>query len=117
MACMKPPQRGALYWANLDPAIGSEIAKTRPALIISNDIGNQYAQRVIVAPISSSSLGKIYPFEVHLNPGEGGLSKESKILLDQIRTLDKSRLGQQIGILSPERIEEVNRAIRISLAV
>ena len=114
---MKPPQRGELYWANLDPAIGSEIAKTRPALIISNDIGNQYADRVIVAPISSSSLGKIYPFEVHLNPGDGDLSKESKILLDQIRTLDKSRLGQLIGALSAERMEEVNRAIRISLAV
>jgi mRNA interferase MazF len=117
MARMKPPQRGELYWANLDPAIGSEIAKTRPALIISNDIGNQYADRVIVAPISSSNVGKIYPFEVHLNPGEGGLSKESKVLLDQIRTLDKLRLGQQIGALSAERMEEVNRAIRISLAV
>src|SRR3954451_17598789 len=117
MACMKPPQRGDLYWANLDPAIGSEIAKTRPALIISNDIGNQYADRVIVAPISSSNVGKIYPFEVHLHPGEGGLSKESKVLLDQIRTLDKLRLGQQIGALSAERMEEVNRAIRISLAV
>ena len=114
---MKPPQRGELYWATLDPVIGSEIAKTRPALIISNDVGNQYADRVIVAPISSSGLGKIYPFEVHLNPGEGGLSKESKILLDQIRTLDKSRLGQQTGVLSAERVEEVNRAIRISLAV
>lgn len=114
---MKPPQRGELYWANLDPAIGSEIAKTRPALIISNDVGNQYADRVIVAPISSGRLGKIYPFEVHLNPGEAGLSKASKILLDQIRTLDKSRLGEQIGTLSAERTEEVNRAIRISLAV
>ena len=114
---MKSPQRGELYWANLDPVIGSEIAKTRPALIISNDVGNQYADRVIVAPISSSGLGKIYPFEVQLNPGEGSLSKESKILLDQICTLDKLRLGQQIGVLSAERMEEVNRAIRISLAV
>src|SRR3954447_19707944 len=117
MASMRSPQRGEIYWVNLDPTIGSEIAKTRPALIISNNIGNQYADRVIVAPISSGSLGKIYPFEVHLNPGEGGLPKESKILLDQIRTLDKSRLGQPIGTLSPERLEEVNRAIRISLAV
>ena len=113
---MKPPRRGELYWANLDPAIGSEIAKTRPALIISNDIGNQYADRVIVAPISSGGLGKIYPFEVQLNSGEGGLPRESKVLLDQIRTLDKSRLGQQIGVLSPVRMEEVDRAIRISLA-
>jgi mRNA interferase MazF len=62
-------------------------------------------------------MSKIYPFEVHLNLGEGGLAKESKILLDQIRTLDKSRLGQQLGTLDAERMEEVNRAIRISLAV
>src|SRR5689334_13099243 len=117
MAGIKPPQRGEVYWANLDPAIGSEIAKTRPALIISNNIGNQYADRVIVAPISSSGLGKIYPFEVHLDPGEAGLAKASKVLLDQIRTLDKLRLGPLVGNLSAERMEEVNRAIRISLAV
>jgi mRNA interferase MazF len=117
MAYMKPPQRGEVYWFNLDPVIGSEIAKARPALIISNNVGNQYADRVIVAPISSSSLDKTYPFEVRLSPAESGLSKESKILLDQIRTLDKSRLGEQIGVLSAERMEEVNRAIRISLAV
>ena len=114
---MKVPRRGELYWANLDPVIGSEIAKTRPALIISNDIGNQYAARVIVAPISSGNIGKVYPFEVHLNAGEGGLAKESKALLDQIRTLDKSRLGNHIGTLSAERMEEVNRAIRLSLAI
>jgi mRNA interferase MazF len=102
---------------NLDPAVGSEIAKTRPVLIISNDTGNQYADRVIVAPISSGGIAKIYPFEVRLNAGEAGLSKDSKILLDQIRTLDKSRLGNQIGTLTVERLEEVNRAIRLSLAV
>jgi len=117
MASMRIPRRGELYWVNLDPALGSEIAKTRPALIISNDIGNQYAERVIVAPISSGNVGKVYPFEVHLNAGEGGLPKESKVLLDQIRTLDKSRLGNHIGTLSTERMEEVNRAIRLSLAV
>src|SRR5689334_17850916 len=107
MAGMKLPRRGELYWATVAPAIGSEIAKTQLALIISNDIGNQYADRVIVAPIASSSLGITYPFEVHLNSGEGGLPKESKVLLDQIRTLDKSRLGQCIGVLNAERMEEV----------
>jgi len=60
---MKIPQRGEIYWVNLDPAIGSEIAKTRPALIISNNIGNQYADRVIVVPISSGNANKVYPFE------------------------------------------------------
>jgi mRNA interferase MazF len=114
---MRFPRRGELYWVNLDPTIGSEIAKTRPALIISNDIGNQHADRVIVAPISSGGTGKVYPFEVLLRAGESGLAKDSKVLLDQIRTLDKSRLGGHIGTLAPERLEEVNRAIRLSLAV
>ena len=113
---MTAPCRGDIYWVNLDPVIGSEIAKTRPALIISNDIGNQYADRVIVAPISSGG-GKVYPFEVRLNAREGGLAKDSKVLLDQIRTVDKSRLGNRIGKLALERMEEVNRAIRLSLAV
>ncbi len=114
---MRFPHRGELYWVSLDPTVGSEIAKIRPALVISNDIGNQYADRVIVAPITSGSLGKVYPFEVHLIAGEGGLSKESKVLLDQIRAVDKSRLSKHIGALTPERMEEVNRAIRLSLAV
>ena len=114
---MTVPRRGEIYWVNLDPTVGSEMAKTRPALIISNDIGNQHADRVIVAPISSGSVKKVYPFEVRLNAGEGRLSQASKVLLDQIRTVDKARLGNKIGILTVERMEEVNRAIRLSLAV
>ncbi len=114
---MSFPQRGALYWINLDPTVGSEIAKTRPALIISNNTGNQYADRVIVAPVSSGNVQRVYPFEVRLEGGEAGLPQRSKVLLDQIRTVDKSRLGNRIGILTPERMEDVNRAIRLSLAV
>lgn len=114
---MNFPRRGEIYWVNLDPTIGAEIAKTRPALIISNDIGNQYADRVIVAPITSGGTGKVYPFEVFVAAGEGGLSQDSKVLLDQIRTLDKSRLGRWIGSLDVGRMSEVNRAIRLSLAV
>ncbi len=114
---MSFPQRGALYWVNLDPTVGSEIAKTRPALIISNNTGNQYADGVIVAPVSSGNVQRVYPFEVRLEGGEAGLPKRSKVLLDQIRTVDKSRLGNRIGILTPERMEDVNRALRLSLAV
>lgn len=101
----------------LDPTIGSEIGKTRPALVISNDVGNQYADRVIVAPITSGGLSRVYPFEVLAPAGEGGLVSDSKIVLDQIRTVDKRRLGQLIGVLSPQRMAEVNEAIRLSLAV
>lgn len=75
---MSFPRRGEVYWVNLDPTVGSEIAKTRPAVIISNDVGNQYADRVIVAPISSSGMSRVYPFEVRLNTGEGSLGPATK---------------------------------------
>ncbi len=116
---MSFPQRGEIYWVNLDPTVGSEISKTRPALIISNNTGNQYASRVIIAPISSSGSGmsKVYPFEVLIQAGEGGLSHRSKALLDQIRTVDKRRLGQKIGTLTTKHMKQVDHAIRLSLAV
>ena len=114
---MSYPQRGELYWVNLDPTLGSEIAKTRPAVVISNNIGNQYADRVIVAPVTSANVARVYPFEVKLEVGEGGVVQTSKVLLDQIRTVDKTRLGAKLGMLSAEPMEEVNRAIRLSLAV
>lgn len=114
---MSFPQRGEVYWVKLDPTLGSEIAKTRPAVIISNNIGNQHADRVIVAPISSGNVGKVYPFEVRLDIGDGGVSQSSKVLLDQIRTVDKSRLGNRIAMLTSVRMEEIDRAIRLSLAV
>jgi mRNA interferase MazF len=114
---MKYPLRGEIFWVRLDPTIGAEIAKTRPAVIISNNTGNQHSVRVIVAPITSSNIAKVYPFEVKLEASESGLQQISKVLLDQIRAVDKSRLGNRIGTLSAERMEEVNRAIRLSLAV
>jgi mRNA interferase MazF len=114
---MSYPQRGELYWVNLDPTIGSEIAKTRPAVIISNNIGNQFANCVIVAPVTSANGTKVYPFEAKLETSEGGVPQASKVLLDQIRTVDKARLGAKLGMLAAERMEEINRAIRLSLAV
>lgn len=114
---MSFPRRGEIYWVNLDPTIGSEIAKTRPAVIISNDVGNQYADRVIVAPITSGGLARVYPFEVAVLAREGGLSHDSKVVLDQIRTIDKRRVGQRIGALPRACMMEVDQAIRISLAV
>ncbi len=114
---MSNPRRGEIYWVSLDPTIGSEISKTRPALIISNDVGNQHADRVIVAPISSGNTNRVYPFEVLLPVGEANLGKASKVLLDQIRAVDKQRIGNRIGALTSQRMEEVSRAIRLSLAV
>ncbi|MDQ3247992.1 MAG: type II toxin-antitoxin system PemK/MazF family toxin [Chloroflexota bacterium] len=114
---MSFPQRGEVYWVKLDPTIGSEIAKTRPAVIISNNVGNQHADRVIVAPISAGGVLKLYPYEVKIEDVEGGLGQTSKVLLDQIRTVDKTRLGNRIGALTSKQMEAINRAIGLSLAV
>ncbi len=95
-------KKGEIYWANLDPTLGSETAKTRPVLIISNDFNNQYGATITVLPITSST-NKIYPFEVLLLINEGGLKNESKVKGNQIRTIDKIRFGNRIGQLSQEK--------------
>jgi mRNA interferase MazF len=111
------PARGEIYWVNLDPTIGSEIPKTRPAVVVSNDVGNEYSSRVIVAPITSGGVERIYPFEALIPAGEGGVDRTSKALLNQVRTVDKRRLGRRIGRLSAERMLDIDRAIKISFAV
>jgi mRNA interferase MazF len=111
------PRRGELYWVDLDPTVGSEIAKTRPCLIVSNDTGNQYAGRVIVAPLTTGGTDRVYPFEVLVPSGTGGVTQTSKVVLDQIRAVDKRRLGRRIGALDAQLMRGVNRAIRLSLAV
>jgi mRNA interferase MazF len=111
------PRRGELYWVGLDPTIGSEIAKTRPCLVVSNDVGNQYAERVIVAPLTTGGVERVYPFEVLVPAGTAGLTQTSKVLLDQLRTVDKRRLGRRLGALDDTLMRAVNRATRLSLAV
>lgn len=117
MAGVSFPRRGEVYWVNLDPSFGTEIAKTRPGVIISNDIGNQYSQRVIVAPMTSGGTHRVYPFEALVPAGEAGLTDTSKVLLDQMRSVDKRRLGDRIGALPAECMLEVDVAIRLNLAV
>ncbi len=109
--------RGEVPWVDLDPTVGTEIAKTRPVVIISNDLGNRHSPRVIVAPITSRRVTRVYPFEVLIPAGEGGLPQTSKALLNQIRTVDKARLRGWIGTLPMPRMLEIDRAIRLSLAV
>lgn len=108
--------KGEIYWANLSPTIGSEISKTRPVLIVSNDINNQYADTVSIVPITSTT-SKIYPFEVFLSKGEGNLTNDSKAKCNQIRTIDKQRLEQRIGAIGAEKIKEVEKAILIHLDI
>ncbi|WP_031527213.1 type II toxin-antitoxin system PemK/MazF family toxin [Dyadobacter crusticola] len=108
--------RGEIYWADLNPVIGSEIAKIRPVLIVSNDINNEYGSTLTILPITSSTA-KIYPFEVKLLSSEGGLKNDSKIKANQIRTIDKMRIRERLGAITKVRMEEVNRALLIHLAL
>lgn len=108
----KFPKRGDIYWVHLDPTIGSEITKTRPCVIISNDAGNQVSSRVIVAPITSS-VKRIFTFEVPIEIND----KPGKILLDQIRTINKVRLGNKIGACDADTMDAIEDALKIVLAL
>ena len=88
--------KGEIYLADLNPTVGSEIAKTRPVLIVSNDINNQYAATGTIVPITSTTE-KIYPFEVFLPKDEGSLTNDSKAKANQIRTIDKLRLKSDLA--------------------
>jgi len=107
--------RGDIFLAAFDPVVGHEISKTRPVIIVSNDIGNQYSGTVTIIPVTSKNLAKIYPFEIFLPKKNSKLSKDSKGKADQIRTLDKARLIKSIGHLDQVLMMKVNDAIRIHL--
>ena len=113
---MSQIRRGEIYWANLDPPIGSEISKTRPVLIVSNNINNRYAATVSILPITSTT-SKVYPFEVFLPKSEGNLSNDSKAKANQIRTLDKQRIGKKIGEISEEKLAEIEVAVLNHLGI
>jgi len=109
--------RGEIYLAALDPAMGHEIAKTRPVVIVSNDINNQFSGTVTVLPITSKSLEKTYPFEVMLPKGAGNLPKNFKAKADQIRTIEKKRLVKRIGLLSRDIMARIDQAVKIHLGL
>jgi len=111
------PKRGEIWLVQFDPTIGAEIKKTRPALILQNDIANRYSAVTIVAAITSAIDEKLYPSEVLLQSSEGGLQKDSAVLLNQIRTIDNKRLMKKIGSVENQTMERVNRAIEISLGL
>jgi mRNA interferase MazF len=110
-------RRGEIYIAALDPVIGKEISKTRPVVVVSNDLNNQFAATVTVLPITSMNLDRIYPFEVLLPRGSGGLPKDSKVKADQIRTLDKARLAKLLGKVDQKQGSEIGKAIKIHLGM
>ena len=110
-------KRGEVYWVSFEPAQGAEIQKTRPALIVQNDIANRYSPILIVAAITSQFEETLYPTEVLIRAPEGGLSSDSVVLLNQIRSIDKRRLLRRLGTLKSETMGRVNRAIQISLGL
>ena len=110
-------KRGDMFYANLSPVKGSEQGGVRPVLIIQNNIGNKYSPTVIVAAITSKiNKGKL-PTHVELDTTHYKIPKNSVILLEQIRTIDKTRLEEKIGTLDERTMERVNRALAISLGI
>ena len=115
---MRPfPKRGSLYVARFDPTEGSEIKKTRPAMIIQNDIGNRFSNVTIVAAITSKFRMPMHPINVFIKAPEAGLAVDSVVRLDQIRSVDKARLVKKLGIARPTTMAKIDWAINISLGL
>ena len=111
------PRRGEVYLVNFDPVVGAEIRKTRPALVLQNNIANRYSPLTIVCAITSQYEFPLYPVEVELKSGDGGTAKDSVVLLNQIRSVDKTRLVRRLGAIHPETMRRVERALQISLGL
>lgn len=114
---MKFPRRGEVYLTRFDPTLGVEIKKTRPALILQNDILNRHSPITTVAAITSKVDERIYPTEVLVKTPEGGLAADSVVVLDQIRSIDKQRLVKRLGMLTPETMRQVDRALQVSVGL
>ena len=108
-------KRGELYYADLSPVVGSEQGGIRPVLVVQNDVGNKYSPTVIAAAVTSKINKAKLPTHIELPSSAYGLVRDSVILLEQIRTLDKSRLKERIGELNEQTMSKVDKAILISL--
>jgi len=111
------PKRGEVYLVNFDPTIGSEIRKTRPALVIQNDIANRYSPITIVAAITSQIGERIYPTEALIEAGQSDLDRRCVVLLNQVRAIDKQRLVKRLAFFDSVLMEKVNQALEISLGL
>lgn len=108
-------KRGELYYADLSPVVGSEQGGIRPVLVVQNDVGNKYSPTVIAAAVTSKLSKARLPTHIELSASVYGLMRDSVVLLEQIRTIDKRRLKERIGLLSPQIMSEVDAALLISL--
>jgi mRNA interferase MazF len=105
-------KRGDVFLVNFDPTVGAEAQKTRPAVVVSNDINNQHSPIISIAPITSN-ITRVYSFEADVAAGLGGLRTRSKIMINQTRAVDKARLIKKLGQLTDEIMASVNRGLKL----
>lgn len=110
-------KRGDIYYADLSPVVGSEQGGMRPVLIVQNDVGNKYSPTVIAAAITSQRFKTQLPTHIQVDAQDCGLSKDSIVLLEQVRTLDKQRLKERMGNLDERDMTRVNRALSVNLGI
>lgn len=109
--------RGEMYLANLDPVVGSEQGGMRPVLVVQNDVGNRFSPTVIALAVTSQMHKARLPTHVPIEAEGHGLTRDSVVLAEQVRTLDKRRLGERLGKLPEHVMEQVNEALKISLGL
>jgi mRNA interferase MazF len=114
---MRFPSRGEVYLVAFDPTVGHEIRKTRPAVVVQNNVSNQYSPITIVAAISSQFADPPHPREVIIELGKSGLDVRSAVILNQIRSVDRKRLVKRLGVLDAATMRRVDEALKISLGL
>lgn len=110
-------KRGEIYYADLSPVVGSEQGGVRPVLVIQNDMGNRYSPTVIAAAITSQKDKAALPTHIPLDHKSCGLHKDSTVLLEQVRTIDKKRLRERMGSVDPEVMNQVDRGLQLSFGL
>ncbi len=110
-------KRGDIYYADLSPVVGSEQGGVRPVLIVQNDVGNKFSPTVIAAAITSQQDKNNLPTHIEVDAASCGLSKDSVVLLEQVRTIDKRRLREKMGTLTQPQMTEINQALSVSFGL
>ncbi len=110
-------KRGDIYYADLSPVVGSEQGGIRPVLIVQNDVGNRYSPTVIAAAITSQKYKTRLPTHISVNADDCGLAKDSVVLLEQVRTIDKTRLKEHMGSLDTTEMNRIDKALSVSFGL
>ena len=110
-------KRGDIFYADLSPVVGSEQGGLRPVLIVQNDVGNRYSPTVIAAAITSRQTKAKLPTHIPISSAKTGLMKDSVVLLEQVRTLDKRRLRERMGNVDDNSMKEINHALSVSMGL